>query len=316
MVLALTTAASLSLATLLGYRFAVTDRVRRLLRSSFSLYLAPALIDRLIAAERIPELGGEIKTVTVLLSDLDGFTGLAERVSPQTLVALMNNYLTAMTDIIEAEGGFVCRYVGDAIEAVFGAPVDDAHHAVHGVRAALACFDRLAALNHEGAFGDNRLRARIGLSTGEVLVGNIGSRRRFNYTVMGDTVNLASRLEGANKVYGTSILVSESARLAAGGGIEWREIDRVRVKGRNSPVAIFEPLAIADDTSVERREAAAAFASALAAYRAGRFGAAAEMFAAIAEFDPAARIFAVRARQLQSMPPALPWDGITDFDFK
>src|SRR5258708_23655902 len=135
------------------------------------------------------------------LSELDGFTGLAERLSPQTLVALMNNYLTAMTDIIEAEGGFVCRYVGDAIEAVFGAPVDDAQHAVHAVRAALACFDRLAALNHEGAFGGNRLRARIGLSTGEVLVGNIGSPGRVNFTVIGETGNLEGALGGAQKGY-------------------------------------------------------------------------------------------------------------------
>jgi adenylate cyclase len=314
--LAVPPAAGLTLATLLGYRFTVTDRARRLLRSSFALYLAPAVIDRMVKAERLPELGGEIKTVTVLFSDLEGFTGLSERLSAGALVALMNDYLTAMTDIIEAESGFVGRYVGDAIDSVFGAPLDDPQHALHGVRAALACNERLAALNREGAFGDNRLRARIGLNTGEALVGNIGSRKRFNYTVMGDTVNLASRLEGANKIYGTAILVSQSVRLAAGDEIAWREIDLVRVMGRDTPVALFEPLGLAGEISVERQSLADAFAAALAAYRAARFADAAAMFDALAGSDPPSRIFAARARQFDASPPPLPWEAVTSLETK
>jgi adenylate cyclase len=314
--LAVPLAAALTLATLLGYRFAVTDRARRLLRSSFGLYLAPAVIDRMVKAERLPELGGEIKTVTVLFSDLEGFTSLSERLSAGALVELMNDYLTAMTDIIETESGFVGRYIGDAIDSVFGAPVDDPQHALHGVRAALACDKRLVALNREAAFGDNRLRARIGLNTGEALVGNIGSRKRFNYTVMGDTVNLASRLEGANKIYGTAILVSESVRLAAGDEIAWREIDRVRVVGRDTPVALFEPLGAAGEIAAERQVLADAFAAALAAYRAGHFADAAVMFDALADSDPPSRIFARRARQLEALPPPLSWEAVTNLETK
>src|SRR6266851_3982575 len=307
-------AGALTLATLVGYRFAVTDRARRLLRGSFALYLAPAVIDRMVESERLPELGGEIKTVTVLFSDLEGFTSLSERLSPAGLVELMNNYLTAMTDIIEMQSGFVGRYIGDAIDSVFGAPVDDELHAFHAVRAALACIERLAVLNGEGAFRGNQLRARIGLNTGEALVGNIGSRKRFNYTVMGDTVNLASRLEGANKIYGTVILAAESVRIAAGDGIEWREIDRVRVKGRGTPVAIFEPLGLAGKVAPERQAVAAAFAAGLAAYRAGRFAQAEQLFDTIAETDPPARVFAARSRQLQSMPSPMPWDAVTNLE--
>lgn len=313
--LAVPLAAAVTQASLLGYRFAVTDQARRLLRGSFSLYLAPSVIDRMVEAERLPELGGEIKTVTVLFSDLEGFTSLSERLTPRDLVELMNNYLTAMTDLIEAESGFVGRYVGDAIDSVFGAPVDDPRHALHAVRAALACVDRLAALNREGAFGGNHLRARIGVNTGEGLVGNIGSRRRFNYTVMGDTVNLASRLEGANKIYGTAILVSESGRLAAGDAIDWREIDRVRVKGRDTPVSLFEPLGLVGETSPERLALAAAFADALAAYRAGRFAEAAATLEIIADADSVARVFAERARRLQATPP-IAWDGVTNLETK
>jgi adenylate cyclase len=314
--LSLPPAAALTLAILLGYRFAVTDRARRLLRSSFALYLAPAVIDRMVKAERLPELGGETKRVTVLFADLEGFTALSERLPPAALVALMNDYLTAMTDIIECESGFVDHYIGDAIDAVFGAPVDDELHAFHAVRAALAGLERLATLNARGAFGGNRLRARIGLNTGEALLGNIGSRKRFNYTVIGDTVNLASRLEGASKVYGTAILAAQSVVAAAGDGVEWREIDRVRVKGRDTPVAIFEPLGLRGKVAPERQALATAFAAGLAAYRAGRFAEAERLFDAISDSDPPARIFAVRARQLQSMPPPIPWDAVTNLETK
>ena len=151
----------------------------------------------------------DLRDVTVWFSDVAGFTGISEKLSPGELVALMNEYLTAMTDIVEAHGGFVDKYIGDAIVAVFGAPHDDPDHALSAVRAALACQAKLSELNRDAvAFKGHRLACRIGINTGAMLVGNIGSRRRFNYTVMGDAANLASRLEGVNKMYGTRILAS------------------------------------------------------------------------------------------------------------
>ena len=173
---------------------------------------------------------------------------MAERIAPEPLVAAMNEYLSAMTEIIEAHGGFVDKYIGDAIVAVFGAPLDDPRHADNAVAAALACSARLAGLdNVRAAFPGRALRQRIGLNTGAALVGNIGSRRRFNYTVMGDTVNLASRLEGANRFFGTAILVAEATKAATGDAFAWREIDAIRVKGRDGAVKVFEPLAAAGE---------------------------------------------------------------------
>ena len=164
--------------------------------------------------------------------------------SPPDLVALINTYLSAMSDIIEEHGGFVDKYIGDAIVGVFGAPVEDEDHAAHAVRAALACCGRLAELNATAAaFQGHELRHRIGLNSGDALVGNIGSGRRFNYTVIGDVVNLASRIEGANKYFGTSVLASEATMTLTGAKFSWREIDVVRVIGRVQPLRVYEPLA-------------------------------------------------------------------------
>jgi class 3 adenylate cyclase len=304
-------AAWLALALLLGYRFTVTDRDRRLLRSSFALYLAPTLVDRLLESDRAPELGGEQRRVTVLFSDVAGFTTLSEGIEPGELVALMNTYLTAMTEIVESEGGFVDKYIGDGIVAIFGAPIEDERHALHAVRAALSCQARLAELNRDAAaFRGRALSTRIGISTGPALVGNVGSRRRFNYTAMGDVVNLASRLEGANKTYGTRILASDATREEAGDEITWREIDRVTVVGREGPVTLFVPL------TPEEGRATADYAAALAAYRAGRFGEAERLFEVLAPADPAARIMGARARRYASSPPPAGWDGVTPLESK
>ncbi len=305
-------AAGLTLAILLGYRFAVSDRDRRLLRSTFGLYLAPALVDRMMAKERLPELGGEMRAVSIFFSDIAGFSRLSESLPPAALVELMNAYLTAMTDIIEQHGGYVDKYIGDAIVALFGAPLEDAAHAGHAVRAALACQAKLAAMNAaEPAFAGQKLVMRIGLNSGEALVGNIGSRRRFNYTAMGDTVNLAARLEGANKVYSTAILASESLRRAAGDVCGWREVDRVRVMGRETPVLIFSPQEGAPDGPLQLE-----FATALEAYRAGDFAAALARFRALADRDGVSAAFARRLERWRAEGPPGPWDGVTSLDSK
>lgn len=310
-------AGGLTVVALLGYRFAVTDRDKRLLRNSFSFYLPPAVVDRMLESDRLPQLGGEQRIVTVLFSDVAGFSSLSERLSPTELVALMNEYLTAMTDIVESEGGFIDKYIGDAIVAVFGAPLDNPHHALNAARAALRCRDRLEELNRDSAaFRGLRLQARIGINTGEALVGNIGSTRRFNYTAMGDTVNLAARLEGANKVYGTPIMVSAATRDAAGDEVAWRELDRIRVLGRDRPVTIFEPLALAAEMTEAQSRRARDFAAAIGEYRAGRFEAAAAAFDKLAATDGAACTFVARARNFLHTPPSEPWDAVTNLEQK
>ena len=192
-----------ALVATIGYRFVATDKDRRLLQKSFALYLAPHVINRMLASNKLPELGGETRNITAFFSDIEGFSLIAEEMSPDGLVALMNAYLSAMTDVIESHGGYVDKYIGDSIVAVFGAPADDPDHAANAARAALECCTRLAELNtapppspmHAEATDWNQFRRRRG---------RISSSRRFNYSVMSDAVNLASRLEGANKFYGTT----------------------------------------------------------------------------------------------------------------
>ena len=316
---ALLAAASVG-AGLIGYRFAVADKDKRLLRKSFALYLAPAMVDRLMAAQAPPQLGGEERKVTVVFSDVAGFTGLSEGLTPQHLVQVMNAYLTAMTDIVEASGGFVDKYIGDAIVAVFGAPLDDAAHAQNAVHAALECAAKLDRLNDDPAkpFLGHRLKARIGLNTGRALVGNIGSTRRFNYTVMGDTVNLASRLEGANKYYGSTIMCANSVRAAiANDPFAWRELDRIQVKGRGKPVTILEPLGLAATLDADTATRAAEFAKALAAYRKRDFAVAAEILAGpVLADDSAAKSFAERLAELDASHLPETWDAVTALDAK
>ena len=310
-------------AALLGFRFAVADKDKRLLRRSFQLYLAPAMVDRLMAAQAPPELGGEEREITVLFSDVAGFTSLSEGLTPHQLVQVMNAYLSAMTDIVEEKGGFVDKYIGDAIVAVFGAPMDDPAHARRAVEAALACAAKLAEMNADPArpFLGHRLGARIGLNSGRALVGNIGSRKRFNYTVMGDTVNLASRLEGANKYFGSTIMCAESVRLLAdaapGPALAWRELDAVQVKGRRQPVVILEPTGIAGQVDAEAIERDRLFAEGLRLYRARDFAGAAALLSgyALADDGPAQRL-AARAAALRDAPPGEDWRAVTSLEGK
>ena len=180
----------------------------------------------------------------MLFSDLEGFTSISEKMTPAELVAFMNEYLSAMTEIIESRGGYIDKYIGNSIVAVFGAPADDSDHARNAAHAALGCRARLDELNRGSAtFQGNKVRHRMGLNSGAALVGNIGSRRRFNYSVMSDAVNVASRLEGSNKYYGTTIAASEMTVALTGSTFTWRELDAIRVQGRSSPVKIYELLA-------------------------------------------------------------------------
>ena len=300
-----------ALTATVGYRFIVADKDRRLLQKSFGLYLAPDVINGMLRSNKLPELGGETRNVTVFFSDIEGFSLIAEKMSPDGLMSLMNEYLSEMTDIIEGHGGYVDKYIGDSIVAVFGAPADDHDHAANAARAALDCCRRLAELNPDSAtFRECKLAQRIGINSGEALVGNFGSRRRFNYSVMSDAVNLASRLEGANKFYGTTIIASEATVALAGDTFAWRELDAVRVKGRTQALKIYELVATAAQLTASQQAPLAEYARGLAHWRAGEFDVAARCFERTAKEDRPASIFLDRAKEQLGKAPGGDWDPI------
>lgn len=306
-----------ALAMMIGYRFVLADRDERFLRKSFSLYLAPEVIETMVASGKMPALGGEMRNVTMFFSDLSGFSSIAETMMPGELVTLMNEYLSAMTDIIEGHGGYVDKYIGDSIVAMFGAPADDPAHARNAVRAALKCHEKLAELNAgHPAFAGHGLSHRIGLNSGEAVVGNIGSRRRFNYTVMSDTVNVASRLEGANKFYGTAIMASEATVAQTGDTFAWRELDAIRVMGRGEAIRVFEPLAEMGAENGDQAKVGAAYAEGLACWRAREFARAADAFDGVAKIDLPSSMFAKRARALAANPPSPEWTPVNTLEGK
>jgi adenylate cyclase len=310
-------AALASMAAIIAYRLVVTDKGERLLRNSFALYLAPQVIDKMLASKKLPVLGGETRDVTVFFSDLEGFASISEKMTPAELVAFMNEYLSAMTDVIESQGGYVDKYIGDSIVAVFGAPADDSDHASNAARAALGCRARLDELNRDSAaFHGYEVAHRMGLNSGAALVGNIGSRRRFNYSVMSDAVNVASRLEGANKYYGTTIAASEMTVALTGSTFAWRELDAIRVKGRSSPVKIYELLAEAGHGTPQQAASAAAYAEGLAYWRNREFDAAAKCFERIAEVDKPSALFLGRANAFAVHPPGPDWEPVSTLDAK
>jgi adenylate cyclase len=300
-----------------GYRFGVSDKERRLLQRSFAYYLAPHVIDKMLASNKPPQLGGETREVTIFFSDIAGFSEIAERLPPDALMTLTNAYLSAMTDVIEAFGGYVDKYIGDSVVAIFGAPLDDVHHAASAARAALGCSARLAELNRDGAaFQGYKLAQRIGINSGSALVGNFGSQRRFNYSVMSDAVNLASRLEGANRFYGTTIVASETTVALAGDAFAWRELDTVKVKGRTQSLRIHELVAFAAELTPAQRTAMADYAAGLSHWRAQEFELAAQNFARSAKHDPPNALFCDRARQAALDEPATDWEPVRSLQEK
>jgi adenylate cyclase/guanylate cyclase len=265
----------------------------------------------MLKSNKLPELGGENRDVTIFFSDIEGFSLIAEKMPAHDLMQLMNEYLSAMTDIIERHGGYVDKFIGDSIVALFGAPADDPNHAANAARAALDCSAHLAELNRDSTtFRDCKLSQRIGINSGEALVGNFGSRKRFNYSVMSDAVNLASRLEGANKFYGTSIIASDTTVALAGDAFAWRELDTVRVKGRTQPLKIYDLLALSELLTQPQAALGTNYAEGLAHWRAGEFDLAEKCFGRSAETDRPAAIFRERARDLAAQSPEAEWDPI------
>jgi len=308
-------AAAITLSATLGFRFIVADKDKRFYKRTFGLYLDPAIVNQMAKTGETPKLGGEEREITVWFSDIAGYTSISERLEPHELVEFLNKYFDAMTSIVKEHGGFVDKYVGDAIIAVFGAPQSDPEHALHAVQSALACDKRLKEL--ENSFGlPNGLTvtARIGINTGKMLVGNIGSSKRLNYTVMGDAVNLAARIEGVNKMYGTTIMASDTTIAQCGDRIQVRELDIVRVKGKATPTTVYEPL---QPEMIANTELLDNFAVALSAYRDADFKTAYKIFSKLGENgDLASKKFSLRAKHYIENPPPVDWDKINTLDSK
>jgi len=296
--------------------YSIEGKERRFIKNVFSHYLSPAVIERLIDDPAMLQLGGEERRITSFFSDVAGFTSISERLTPSELVQLLNAYLSEMTDIILDSGGTLDKYEGDAIIAFWNAPLDIPDHALRACRAALACRRRLDEIRPdlEKRFGHG-LRMRIGLNTGPAVVGNMGSGRRFDYTAMGDTINLAARLESAGKQYRVSILAGEATVAEAGEAILAREADLIRVVGKNKPVRIFELLGERETASADERAHLLAYSGALALYRGRSWDRAIEAFAAL-ERDPLAEFYLARCRVFAENPPPADWDGVFDLKSK
>ncbi|MCL7488419.1 MAG: adenylate/guanylate cyclase domain-containing protein [Desulfobulbaceae bacterium] len=281
------------------------------IRHSFTHYLSPVVIDQLIRNPELLKLGGERKELSLFFSDLEGFTKISEGLAPEELTRLLNEYLTAMTDIILEEEGTVDKFEGDAIIAFWNAPLDVDNHAEKAVRTALRCQEKLDELRP--CFLDKygkELFMRIGINTGSAIAGNMGSSSRFDYTVLGDAVNLAARLEGANKYYGTYTMISSSTFDQLGDSFYCRELGRLRVVGRKEPVTVYEP--ISWGRIPERNQD---FNRGLDLFYMGDFTSAFEVFKSRENEDPAARAYCAKCQELQDMDIEA-WTGVWELDSK
>jgi len=280
---------------------------------TLSRYLPVRVVAKILGSTSSLSLGGVKVAATVFFSDVADFTTISEKLAPEEVVLLMNEYLSAMTDVIEKTGGTVDKFLGDAIMAFWGAPEPQGDHAKRACESAILQLEALASLHDEWQkHGKPRLRFRIGLNGGDVVVGNMGSNRRFNYTVMGDVVNLASRLEGANKNYGTTTLVGDVVVKEAADSFEFRRLDRLKVKGKSEAVEVYELLARKGSATAELLEARDAFESALAAYFACDWDAAEKALDradALRPDDTAVATYRRRIAELREHPPPVGWDG-------
>ncbi|WP_431014784.1 adenylate/guanylate cyclase domain-containing protein [Bradyrhizobium pachyrhizi] len=300
-------------------RMIETLRHNQRIRETFGRYINPRIAEGLLEQPAIAATEGQRRVMTVMFCDMKGFTSLSEGVTPSGLVKIMNLYLSTMSAPVHAHRGIIDKYIGDAIMAYWGAPFVEEAEQTH--LAALAAIDMIGQVNQlrkdlPELLGVRVIPAdcdiRIGIATGEALVGSIGSEFMMSYTVLGDTVNLASRLEGANKFYGSRSLISEATAAACAATIELREIDRLVVMGQTQPVAVFEILGKKDELTPAQAELRQRYADGLAAYRDRRWDDAEQAFAAAlaaAPGDGPSIAMKARVAAFVQNPPAADWDG-------
>ena len=295
-------------------------RVKEQIRDTFGKYVDPRIVAGLLDRPELADPKGDRREMTILFCDMQGFTSFSEGMTPVGLVTVMNRYLTVLSEAVRRNNGIIDKYIGDAVMAFWGPPFAAADD-----QARLACLAAIEQFAAVPAFqeelpeltgvrrGFPKIALRTGIATGEVVVGNIGSEQTRNYTVIGDTVNIASGLEGAGKAYGTRILIGERTWQLAADAVEVREIDSVLVVGKSEPERIFELLGRKGEVSVDRLELRDTYVAALADYREGRWDKAAKGFRdclSIVPDDPASQVFLDRIAQFRAAPPVGDWNGV------
>jgi adenylate cyclase len=303
------------------YHYVTEERERKKIKGAFRQYVSPDVIEEILKDPGRLKLGGQEKVITVLFSDLAGFSGYSERYAPNEMISILSEYFECMTEQVFAHQGTLKEYVGDELMAIFGAPLEQADHAQRACAAALAMTDRLEALRQDWSkIGRPPLTARTGINSGLMLVGNIGSRYRFSYGALGDQVNLGSRLEGLNKMYRTEIILGENTARLVEGSFLLRELDMVRVVGRKQPLRIYELLGISGDSlPKERLESLRQFAAGLDAYRRQLWQDAIVLFTqsvALWPQDGPSRIMAERCKIYQEACPPGDWDCVFEHTSK
>lgn len=294
------------------YGFFIESRGKRQLAHLFGQYVPPALVDEMSKKMEEINLDGELKNMSVLFSDVRGFTTISEGMEPKELTQFINGFLTPITEIIHDQRGTIDKYMGDAVMAFWGAPLDDDQHALHALTAAMKMIERMKQLQEDfAAKGWPDIKIGVGVNTGDMNVGNKGSEFRVDYTVLGDAVNLGSRLESLTKQYGVDIIVGETTKHAVP-EFEYRELDRVKVKGKDKPVTIYEPLGPIETVDKSVRKDIKRFNQALHHYRSRNWDEAEREIFALSSVDKERKIYQIyldRIMLYRENPPPDNWDG-------
>jgi len=301
------------------YRYLTEERERKKIKGAFTYYVSSSVVNEMLKHPEKLKLGGDRRDLSVLFSDIRGFTTIAEGLTPEDLVHLLNEYLTVMTDIVFKYGGTLDKYMGDAIMAIYGAPLDLPDHPIKACQSALEMIEELKRLNHKWiGEGKQPMDIGIGINTGSMMVGNMGSEQRFDFTVMGDSVNLGSRLEGANKSYKTNIIISEDTFERVKNEFVCMELDSVRVKGKTQPVKIYGLVGY-KDLPENQKLISNQFNQAVNKYKKRKWDEAIHIFQDITIKDPnlyAAQVYIERCLDLKKNPPPTNWDGVYEMTTK
>jgi adenylate cyclase len=297
-----------------AWSYLTEDRARQLLFKALSQNLSPELAARVASEpEWLNRLGGDRREMTVMFTDIAGFTDLSEKMEVEKLTELMNFYLEEMSNIVLNEQAYLDKYIGDAIMSFWNGVIDQPEHAALACRTALDMQRREREMQPElAARGANGLLTRMGINTGPMAIGNMGSSRKFAFTVLGDSVNLGSRLEGANKLYGSQILLSQTTADRIRGKFVIRQLDLLRVKGKKQPMAVYELMA-EGSADAEQAERVSGYEQALALYQKQDWDAAEKILSGLIEkhsSDAPAASLRTRVQKLRHDPPGAGWDGV------